>query len=341
MNNSPLNIAVESEDLLAFCKATAESLRLDILRVLSVESFGVMELCHIFDTAQPGMSHHLKILLKGGLLQTRREGNSIFYRRAFISSEDPLSHLMTCLFDSIDRIVLPSDIKTRCQQIHQERAQHSKEFFRKNADRFKENQDLIAEFSHYAGCVTDLLTNEHLPDDATVIEVGPGESDLIEVLSKRFNSLLAIDNAAEMLEKTRAKVKQGKLRNVEFFLGELSDLHKSRQTDLIVLNMVLHHLPSPPQVFKSARELLKPGGRLLIADLCSHNQDWTRDICGDLWLGFESNDLDKWAEDAGLETGQSVYLGLRNGFQVQVRLYQQSPLLQPPQLPVKADKQPK
>lgn len=325
MNAQQSGIAVESGDLLAFCKATAESLRLDILRVLSVESFGVTELCHIFDTAQPGMSHHLKILSKGNLLQTRREGNSIYYRRAYISSENPLSHLMISLFDSIDRIVLAPGIKKRCQQIHRERARHSREFFRKNADRLKENQDLIAEYTHYSSCVTDLLANEHLPGNGIVIEVGPGECDLIEVLSRRFDSVLAVDNATEMLEKTRTKVRLAKLPNVEFSLGELSDLEPRHQADLIVLNMVLHHLPSPPRIFHSAQALLNPDGRLLIADLCSHDQDWTRETCGDLWLGFDPDDLDEWAEDAGLEKGQSVYLGLRNGFQVQVRLYQQVP----------------
>lgn len=330
MNAQQVSSAIDPEDLLAFCKATAESLRLDILRVLSVESFGVMELCHIFDTAQPGMSHHLKILSKGSLLHTRREGNSIFYRRAFISSENPLSSLMASFFESIDKIVLSEKVKKRCAQIHSERAEQSKTFFRKNAHRLKENQDLIAEFSHYSGCVTDLLANEHLPADGSVIEVGPGESDLIAVLSRRFQSLLAVDNAVEMLDKTRRSVVAKKLANVEFFLGELRDLPASNPVDLIVLNMVLHHLPSPSQVFISACELLKPGGRLLIADLCSHNQDWTRDICGDLWLGFEPIDLDEWAEDARLEKCQSVYLGLRNGFQVQVRLYQQIPPQSPP-----------
>ena len=139
--------SVDSELLLTTCKATAEALRLDILRVLSVESFGVMELCHIFDTAQPGMSHHLKILSSSGLLQTRREGNSIFYRRAAVSSENPISGLITSLFQSIDRIVLPQDISKRCQQIHRERAQNSMAFFKKNAARLKQNQDLIAQFS--------------------------------------------------------------------------------------------------------------------------------------------------------------------------------------------------
>ena len=338
MNAPQTDIEVNSADLLTFCKATAECLRLDILRVLSIESFGVMELCHIFDTAQPGMSHHLKILLTSNLLQTRREGNSIFYRRAFISSENPLSHLMTSLFDSIDRIVLSPDIMKRCHQVHSDRAQHSREFFRKNADRLKENQDLIAEFSHYAACITDLLSNERLPDDGSVIEVGPGECDLIGTLSDSFRTVLAIDNAEEMLDRTRNKAKNENLSNIDYFLGELSDLQPSQQVDLIVLNMVLHHLPSPSRVFHSARELMKPGGQLLIADLCSHDQDWTRHICGDLWLGFEPNDLDEWAKDADLVKGQSVYLGLRNGFQVQVRLYQQRPRPVPAAAAVEIDK---
>ena len=86
--------------------------------------------------------------------------------------------------------------------------------------------------------------------------------------------------------------------------------------------MVLHHMPSPARFFRSAHDLLSQEGRLLIIDLRPHNQDWARDICGDLWLGFEPSDLDEWAADAGLERGQSVYLGLKNGFQVQVRLFQ-------------------
>ncbi len=323
MPSSPLQ-TVDSDQLLTFCKASAESLRLDVLRVLSVESFGVMELCHIFDTAQSGMSHHLKILSRAGLLQTRREGNSIFYRRAIIGSDNPISHLMTALFESIDRIVLPRDVQKRCAQIHETRARHSNDFFRKNADRLKENQDLIADFSHYGGCLTDLLKNEKFSPDDTVLEVGPGESDLLDQLSQTFHRVLAVDNSKEMLSRACDLAKLKKLGNVEFLHGELADFESDQRTNLIVLNMVLHHLASPVQIFHSARNMLLPGGCLLIADLCSHDQEWTRDICGDLWLGFDSNDLDKWAESAGLEKGQSVYLGLKNGFQVQVRLYHQA-----------------
>ena len=63
----------ESEALLTLCKAFADPLRQDILRLLKHNSFGVLELCHITTTPQPGMSHHLKILTSAGLLETKRE----------------------------------------------------------------------------------------------------------------------------------------------------------------------------------------------------------------------------------------------------------------------------
>jgi ArsR family transcriptional regulator len=58
-----------------------------------------------------------------------------------------------------------------------------------------------------------------------------------------------------------------------------------------------------------------------VTDLCSHDQGWARDNCGDLWLGFEPADLTRWANDVGLTDITSVYLAQRNGFQIQVRLF--------------------
>ena len=60
---------------------------------------------------------------------------------------------------------------------------------------------------------------------------------------------------------------------------------------------------------------------VLITDLCSHDQGWARENCGDLWLGFDPQDLGHWAFEAGLVDIASVYLAQRNGFQVQVRLF--------------------
>ena len=314
-----MTLSPSIEQLSHYCKATADSLRLQILRVLSKESFGVMELCQVLEVAQSALSHHLKILATANLVETRREGTSIFYRRALIHAEDPLRQLRQSLFESIDEIELPVDQAFRIRQVYDCRHQQAKSFFKKNAHRLQENQNLIVEYNHYSQCIDDVLDNESIASTATAIEIGPGDSDLILTLAKRFHTITAIDNTAEMLEKTQKKVAASGRNNVNFLVGELHD-HKGA-CELLVLNMVLHHLASPINFFFEAKQHLKANGCLLIADLCAHDQNWTTDTCGDLWLGFDADELDGWASAAGFEQGQSLYLGLKNGFQVQVRTY--------------------
>ena len=56
---------------------------------------------------------------------------------------------------------------------------------------------------------------------------------------------------------------------------------------------------------RRAAELLAPGGSIIVAELTRHDQHWTSDVCGDLWLGFEPSELQRWAEKAGLENCES------------------------------------
>ena len=307
------------EQLGHYCKATADSQRLQTLRLLSKESFGVLELCQVLEVGQSALSHHLKILAKANLVETRREGTSIFYRRALIHAEDPLRQLRQSLFESIDETKLPVDQAFRISQVYDCRHQQAKSFFKKNAHRFQGNQNLIAEYNQYSQCINDVLDNESIASTASAIEIGPGDSDLILTLANRFHKITAIDNTLEMLEKTRKKAAAAGKNNVNFLLGELRN-HEG-ECELLVVNMVLHHLASPINFFFEAKQHLNEGGCLLIADLCAHDQNWTKENCGDLWLGFDADELDGWASAAGFEQGQGLYLGLKNGFQVQVRTY--------------------
>jgi len=307
--------------ILALSKAFADPLRLDVLRLLQNNSFGVMELCHITATPQSGMSHHLKILTGSGLLETRREGTSIFYRRAMLPQNGFLSDLTRTFLETLDQTALSPELIKARQEIYDDRSQQSAEFFSRCAAQLKENQDLVASFEHYSGCVGDLIGNENLPSETRVIEIGAGESPLLTSLSQSFKSVLVVDNSDEMLNKTKARVQQEQLKNVHFMLQDYDSLTLDFPADLLVCNMVLHHLPAPAAFFQKAAGLIKPKGKLLLIDLCPHQQDWTRDICGDLWLGFEPEDLDLWAAAAGFQRGQGAFLGLKNGFQLQLRIF--------------------
>ena len=110
--------ATLASELANFCKASADPLRLQVLRVLREDSFGVSELCGIFDIRQPALSHHLKVLAGASLVATRREGNSIFYRRAELGQRPELESLQGALFDSVDQIQLPAEIQQSLEALY-------------------------------------------------------------------------------------------------------------------------------------------------------------------------------------------------------------------------------
>lgn len=308
----------DSDQLAALCKAGGDVLRLKVLRALASDSFGVLELAQIFATGQSGISHHLKVLAQAGLLATRREGNAIFYRRALPQGESLGGTLHAALLEEVDQLVLPVDVQARIAAVHAQRSAASEDFFARMAGSFQARQDLIAGLPQYRDSVLALLDALNLDANATALEVGPGDGSFLPELARRFARVVALDNSPAMLELAHNRCEREGLGNVELKLADA--LHDDcPAADCVVLNMVLHHLAAPGEAMKQLARLVKAGGSLLITELCSHNQSWAREACGDLWLGFEQDDLAHWADAAGLTPGESLYIGLKNGFQIQAR----------------------
>ncbi|MCP4414454.1 MAG: metalloregulator ArsR/SmtB family transcription factor [Gammaproteobacteria bacterium] len=326
----PLQAGSSEVSLLDFCKASADQLRLDILRVLSRDSFGVLELCRIFDSKQSSISHHLKILSNSGLVLRRREGNSIFYHRALSYPGEraglaEFSKIKKELFQVIDSQTISDSVKKRLIDIQQERAESSASFFRENSDKFQAQQEQVAAYELYGPNIRNLISSsldELIKKHGTVLEVGPGEGEFLVELSQLFGQVIALDNSEEMLTKAQKLASSQKLTNIGFIKGDTSATGiESYPVDCVVMNMVLHHTPSPADVFYDIAKVLDIGGQLFITELCSHDQPWVKDSCGDLWLGFDPKELGDWAHGAGFKEGESIYLAQRNGFRVQLRQF--------------------
>jgi len=322
MNLSATTFSVDqSDELAALCKAGGDPLRLNVLRALSNDSFGVLELAQIFAIGQSGMSHHLKVLAQADLVATRREGNAIFYRRALSHTEQTGGKLHAALLEEVDGLTLPDDVQARIGLVHRQRANASQDFFARTAEKFRAQQDLIAGLAQYRDSLLSLLDKLGFDADATAVEVGPGDGGFLPDLALRFRHVTGLDNSPAMLDLARSLCEHKALGNVELKLADA--LAEANVTaDCVVLNMVLHHFAAPADAMKQLANLLQPGASLLVTELCSHDQSWAREACGDLWLGFEQEDLARWAIAAGLVPGESLYVGLRNGFQIQVRHFQ-------------------
>jgi len=320
MNHAISEQNFSANELASLLKAAADPLRLEILRVLARNSYGVMELASIFALKQSSMSHHLKVLASAGLVATRREGNSIFYRRALSTGAEAITATQRQLFDTVDLLPQDTEQLQKIELVQKERIAASQRFFSENAAKFREQADLIASFPVYQEQVIEALNNAKLPAQQLALELGPGEGELLPLLAERFERVYGVDNSAAMLAKSEQLVLNQQLGNVQLVLGDTREaIRQQLQADCVMVNMVLHHVPSPADIFTDLAQLMKPGAVLLVTDLCSHDQAWAKDNCGDLWLGFEPQDFTQWAADAGLTEGQSMYFALRNGFQIQIR----------------------
>ena len=141
----------------------------------------------------------------------------------------------------------------------------------------------------FAGVANPFALGALAPGE-TVLDVGSGAGTDSLVAAQMVGAdgrVTGIDMTAEMLAKARTAAAEMGTPNVEFVEGEVERLPFADATfDVVISNGVIDLIPDKDAVFSEIQRVLRPGGRIQVADVTIQNpvsEEGRRKI--DLWTG--------------------------------------------------------
>lgn len=284
--------------LISMLRAAGDATRLRLLLLLLDAELTVTELKDIVGQSQPRVSRHLKLLCDAGLLERFKEGSWVFYRAADRGDAATLAQTIAALADSEANAALARD-RQKLAAARSARADAAAEYFKKNAPRWERIRSLQVPEPEVESAVLRLLGDEH---PARVLDAGTGTGRILELLAPHIREGLGIDSSAAMLAIARENLAKAGVKNCQLRLGDVYKLPAANASfDAVVFHQVLHYLDDPLAALREAQRVLKPGGRLLIADFAPHELEFLRAEHAHRRLGFSDREVQGWFKTLGMK----------------------------------------
>ena len=274
-------------------RALADPTRLRMVALLEGEELSVQELQEITRLAQSRISTHLGLLQESGLVRCRREGKRAFYRLAG-ELEPPSGELVRAAVSGAAELEERAADRVNLRRILKRRRERAEVYFNQVAGRFDRVYGPGRSWQGFGHLLLRILP------PLEVADLGSGEGLLAELLARRCQRVIAVDNSEKIVKFGAARARKNGIKNLEFRLGDLeSPPIAPESVDLVILSQALHHAADPAAALAAAHRLLRRPGRVLVLDLRSHGFEQARESYGDAWLGFAESDLEQWLEKAG------------------------------------------
>jgi ubiquinone/menaquinone biosynthesis C-methylase UbiE len=265
-----------------------------MLACLDQVELTVVELCDSLALPQSTVSRHLKLLADAGWVVARRDGTSRRYTLTIDQLDERSQRLWAIVRESLaESVAVRLDVRRR-EQVLQRRRRDTETFFSDVADEWdRVRGELFGETSDLQ------LLPALLDPDVAVGDLGCGSGRLAATIAPYARSVVAVDSSPEMLDVARARL--AAFANVEIVQGRIEELPlESASLDLALVVHLLHHVEDPTSALAEAARVLRPGGRLVVADVLPHPYDDYRRTMGHVWLGFDRATIETAFTDAGL-----------------------------------------
>jgi arsenite methyltransferase len=158
-----------------------------------------------------------------------------------------------------------------------------------------------------------------LREGESVIDLGSGSGmDVFFAALQvgKSGSVVGIDFTAEQLDKARGLAGEAGVDQVELREGRIEKLPADDTTfDCVISNGVINLSPEKERVFAEAVRVLRPGGRLAIADIVSESQLKESIVC----------DADLWASCIGGAAQEDAYRAAIEGSGLRVEELRENP----------------